>query len=133
MKFTVTTIDELKVAAAQILRRSQYKIFTLKGNLGAGKTTLVKAFAEILKSTDEATSPTFSIVNEYVFPEGKIYHFDLYRLNDRNELLQLGFDEYIDSGNYCFIEWAEISEAELPEHHKISLSLENQTRYLTFD
>ena len=133
MKFTITTIEELKVAAAQILRHAEYRIFTLTGSLGAGKTTMVKAFAEILQSGDEVTSPTFSIVNEYIFPEGKIYHFDLYRLNNRNELLQLGFDEYIDSGNYCFIEWPEISEAELPEHHKISLSLENQIRYITFD
>jgi tRNA threonylcarbamoyladenosine biosynthesis protein TsaE len=133
MKFIVNSFSDLEKAAQKIILNSNYKIFTLTGNLGAGKTTLVKYLCKILNSPDEATSPTFSLVNEYSSPSGKIYHFDLYRINHIEELSNIGFEEYIDSGNYCFIEWPEISENELPEHHKILLNLEDQTRYLTFN
>jgi tRNA threonylcarbamoyladenosine biosynthesis protein TsaE len=133
MKFIINSFSDLEKVAQEIILNSKYKIFTLTGNLGAGKTTLVKFLCKNLNSPDEVTSPTFSLVNEYVFPSGKIYHFDLYRINHIEELLNIGFDEYIDSGNYCFIEWPEISENELPEHHKILLNLKDQTRYLTFN
>ncbi len=132
MKFVVQSFDELEKAAQEIIDRAEYKIFTLTGNLGAGKTTMVKAFGKILGSNDPITSPTFSLVNEYMIPSGKIYHFDLYRIKNKEELLNIGFDEYIDSGSYCFIEWPEISETELPEHHEILLNLKDQTRYITF-
>jgi tRNA threonylcarbamoyladenosine biosynthesis protein TsaE len=131
MKFTIHSLTDLEKAAHEIIRNSTYKIFTLSGNLGAGKTTLVKAFCKVLNSPDEVTSPTFSLVNEYIIPSGRIYHFDLYRISSMEELLNIGFDEYIDSGNYCFIEWPEISEDRLPEHHKILVNLEGQIRYLT--
>lgn len=132
MDFCIQTVNDLDLAAKEIIQNSTYKIFTLHGDMGAGKTTLIKAFGKILGSYDSITSPTFSIVNEYLSKKGKIFHFDLYRINDINELLNLGIDEYIDSGEYCFIEWPEIYENDLPEHHKISLILKNQTRYLTF-
>ncbi len=132
MEFTVQSFNDLEKVAQEIIHHSKYKIFTLTGNLGAGKTTLVKEFCKILDSNDDVTSPTFSIVNEYLIPSGKVYHFDLYRINDKEELLNIGFNEYIDSGNYCFIEWPEISETELPEHHEILLNLKDQTRYITF-
>lgn len=132
MEFTITEIEDLKQAVTEILKQAKHELFTLEGNLGAGKTTMVKEFAKQLGSKDEVTSPTFSLVNEYLIPEGKIFHFDLYRINEKEELLNIGFNEYIDSDNYCFIEWAELVENDLPEHHKISLHLENESRKLIF-
>lgn len=132
MEFTVQSFEDLERVASYILENAKYKIFTLSGNLGAGKTSLVKYLGKNLGSDDEISSPTYSIVNEYHYPSGKIYHFDLYRINDFEELINIGFHEYIDSGNYCFIEWPEISVSELPEHHEILLNLKDQTRYITF-
>src|SRR4051812_29961144 len=74
---------------------SQQKIFLLDGQMGAGKTTLIKALARALNSVDAFSSPTYSIVNEYKYPGGKIYHFDLYRLRSVDELFDLGIEEYI--------------------------------------
>ena len=75
--------------------------------MGAGKTTLIKSLCEKLGVNDSVTSPTFSIVNEYKGADGPVYHFDFYRLKDQNEALDMGYEEYFYSGNYCFIEWPE--------------------------
>lgn len=83
-------------------------IVLLKGDLGSGKTTLVKSILKKLGVNDEIKSPTFSIVNEYDHPSGPIYHFDLYRIEKIDELDVIGFEEYIDSCNICFIEWPEV-------------------------
>lgn len=83
-------------------------IVLLKGDLGSGKTTLVKSILKKLGVNDEIKSPTFSIVNEYDHPSGPIYHFDLYRIEKIDELDVIGFEEYIDNSNICFIEWPEI-------------------------
>ena len=91
------------------------KIFLFYGEMGAGKTTLIKSICEYLGTTDPATSPTFSIVNEYVTPQGKIYHFDFYRLKTETEALDMGYEEYFYSGNYCFIEWPGKISGLLPE------------------
>ncbi|MCT6869029.1 tRNA (adenosine(37)-N6)-threonylcarbamoyltransferase complex ATPase subunit type 1 TsaE [Apibacter sp.] len=133
MNFIINTFFDLERAAEEIISKSKYKIFTLNGNLGAGKTTLVKYLCKVLNCTDSVTSPTFSLVNEYLSTSGKIFHFDLYRINYVEELFNIGFNEYIDSDNYCFIEWPSICENELPEHHKILLNLVDQTRYITFN
>lgn len=133
MNFIINTFFDLERAAEEIISKSKYKIFTLNGNLGAGKTTLVKYLCKVLNCTDSVTSPTFSLVNEYFSTSGKIFHFDLYRINYVEELFNIGFNEYIDSDNYCFIEWPSICENELPEHHKILLNLVDQTRYITFN
>ncbi len=92
------------------------KIFLFYGEMGAGKTTLIKSICEYLGATDPATSPTFSIVNEYATPQGTIYHFDFYRLKNETEALDMGYEEYFYSGNYCFIEWPEKISGLLPEH-----------------
>lgn len=105
-------------------------IFLLIGDLGAGKTTLVKNLMHHLGVEDSVTSPTFSIVNEYEGKSGPIYHFDLYRIESVEELEEIGFFEYLDSGNPCFIEWPEIvmDYIDLPSL-QINLSiLENNTR-----
>ena len=83
-------------------------IVLLKGDLGSGKTTLVKSILKKLGVNDEIKSPTFSIVNEYDHPSGPIYHFDLYRIEKIDELDVIGFEDYIDNSNICFIEWPEI-------------------------
>jgi tRNA threonylcarbamoyladenosine biosynthesis protein TsaE len=91
------------------------KIFLFNGEIGAGKTTLIKQLCSYLGSIDEISSPTYSIVNEYEYNgplgNGLIYHLDLYRLNDIEEALHIGIEEYLDSGNYCLIEWPELIEA----------------------
>jgi len=107
-----------------ILKDSNTKIFFLKGDLGAGKTTLVKELVNQLGGNkEEVSSPTYSIVNEYDTKYGVVYHFDLYRLKNLNEVLDIGFEEYIFSNNYCFIEWPEIIE-DWFEENKILLEIE---------
>lgn len=82
------------------------KIFLLQGNLGAGKTTFVQAFCKELNCKEPVTSPTFSILHIYHDNEkNPIYHFDLYRIKNLNELKEIGFEDYLYSDNYCFIEW----------------------------
>lgn len=91
------------------------RVFAVKGDLGAGKTTLIKGFCEALGVTDHTSSPSFAIVNEYRSEfGGPVYHFDLYRLRDAEELEGIGFTEYVDSGAYCFVEWPELAEDLLP-------------------
>lgn len=87
------------------------------GAMGAGKTTLINAISSRLGAVDDATSsPSFSIANEYVGADGDtIYHFDLYRLNDVEEAYDMGFEEYLDSGSLCLIEWPDIAESLLPD------------------
>ncbi|MGZ5244386.1 MAG: tRNA (adenosine(37)-N6)-threonylcarbamoyltransferase complex ATPase subunit type 1 TsaE [Bacteroidia bacterium] len=102
-------LDELKTSAQKILQQfPENRIFILNGDLGAGKTALVKAFAEILHVKETVSSPTFSLVHEYRGDE-TIYHFDLYRLNETQDLYQIGFEEYLDAGAYVFIEWPELA------------------------
>jgi tRNA threonylcarbamoyladenosine biosynthesis protein TsaE len=109
MDITVQTLEELGRAAKTILDfAGERRIFLLFAPMGAGKTTLIKEMCKVLGATDSLSSPTYSIVNEYSYPEGKIYHFDLYRLKDQEELLDLGIEEYLDSGHYCFFEWPEL-------------------------
>jgi len=110
------TIDELPFIARTLLEKyADERIFALRGAMGAGKTTFMQAVAEQLGSTNQVSSPTFALVNEYVCENGNcIYHFDFYRINSEKEAVDIGFDEYLYSGNYCFIEWAENVENLLP-------------------
>ncbi len=90
---------------------NRYPICLMKGELGAGKTTLVKSVLAELGSLDSATSPTFSLINEYELNNsGKAYHMDLYRLNSKAEVFDIGFQEYLESGYPCLIEWPELVE-----------------------
>jgi tRNA threonylcarbamoyladenosine biosynthesis protein TsaE len=100
--------EQLSEVSTQLLQHFiKYKIYTFRGNLGAGKTTFITSLCQILGSTDDISSPTFSIINEYHCDYGKIYHFDLYRIKNLEEALDIGFEEYLYSHNYCFIEWPE--------------------------
>ena len=94
---------------------AERRVFALHGELGTGKTTLIKALCEALGVADATSSPSFAIVNEYRMADQRpVYHFDLYRLRDARELLDIGFEEYLDSGAYCFIEWPELADELLP-------------------
>lgn len=91
------------------------RVLAFHGDLGAGKTTLIKAMGHVLGVADAMSSPTFALVNEYREASSEpVYHFDLYRLKDTAELDAIGFTEYVDSGHYCFIEWPELAEELLP-------------------
>lgn len=113
-------IEDIDVVAEQILAQDPEKVLLFNGPMGAGKTTLIKSLARKLGVTDAVSSPTFSIVNEYRTSGGdKIFHFDAYRLNDENEAYNIGMDEYLYSGEWCFIEWAEKIPNLIPEKHSV--------------
>ncbi|MDQ3101890.1 MAG: tRNA (adenosine(37)-N6)-threonylcarbamoyltransferase complex ATPase subunit type 1 TsaE [Bacteroidota bacterium] len=107
--------DATTVARMILDSDPEARIFTFTGDLGAGKTTLVKGFCEALGVKEGTSSPSFSIVNEYrTMTDQQIYHFDLYRLKKERELEDIGFNEYLDNGAFCFIEWPELAEGLLP-------------------
>jgi tRNA threonylcarbamoyladenosine biosynthesis protein TsaE len=118
-KITVDTEEQLPVAAKDLLRFADgKKVFAFYAEMGAGKTTFIKALCTELGSHDNFSSPSYSIVNEYLIstnPPSKIYHIDLYRLNETEEALSIGIEEYLYSGHYCFIEWPALIEAYLPD------------------
>lgn len=116
MEIFCDDISQLETVAKKILTSYKDKrVFALYGQMGAGKTTITKAFCSILKVSDIVNSPTFAIVNEYFTDDGdSIYHFDCYRLNKINEFIDIGGEDYLYSGNYCFIEWPQIIENFLP-------------------
>jgi len=117
MKWTIHSLEEMKKVAAEFLDfAGDRTLFALRGPMGVGKTTFVKAIAECAGIVDDVSSPTFAIVNEYQTKQGKvIYHFDFYRINTVSEALDFGYEEYFFSGNPCFIEWPEKIEELLPE------------------
>jgi tRNA threonylcarbamoyladenosine biosynthesis protein TsaE len=93
------------------------KFFIFEGEMAAGKTTFIKAFCKTLGVKDVVSSPTFSIVNEYVSKAGRVYHFDFYRLKNLQEAYDIGYEEYFYSGDYCLIEWPSKVEELLPENY----------------
>ena len=107
------------VSALDVLRQSEpHRIFAFEGQMGAGKTTFIKQLCQEMGTMDVVNSPTFAIVNVYdverPYP-GEVYHFDCYRLKDIREAMDFGAEEYLYSGNYCFIEWPEKIESLLPD------------------
>ena len=105
-------LQQVPEIADNILKHiSKANILLLEGDLGTGKTTLVKTILKKLGVNSEVTSPTFNLVNEYLSEDGQVfYHFDLYRIRHIGELEEIGFREYLDSGNLCLVEWPEIAE-----------------------
>lgn len=129
MNIRVEKMSDWKWAVEQILPLLEHKILLLKGNLGAGKTTFTQFLLKELGSNDEVTSPTYSIVNEYETPDGMIYHFDLYRMNDVHEVFDIGMEEYLDKGKLSIIEWPEIYEEELAGLKFHTLEIENKGQF----
>ena len=108
-----------EVSALEILRTCEpHRVFAFDGQMGAGKTTFIKQLVEEMGTEDIVNSPTFAIVNVYDVEQpykGEVYHFDCYRLKDIREAMDFGAEEYLYSGNYCFIEWPEQIATILPE------------------
>ncbi len=125
MNINLYSLADLPSAAKQLLQFSTTeKIFLFYGEMGAGKTTLIKAICTELGVDGNISSPTFSIVNEYSSPQGTIYHFDFYRLKNETEALDMGYEDYFYSGRYCFVEWPEKIAGLLPESYiKICLEI----------
>jgi len=128
--FEVSETDYPKIAKDILEFSHTYHIWTFVGNLGAGKTTLIKSLAKAMNIDDKVQSPTFSLVNQY---DQEIYHFDCYRLNSLNEALDFGIEEYLESDKYCWIEWPEKVESILPKPY-IEIKIDygkNQTRNIS--
>ncbi|MGI9653124.1 tRNA (adenosine(37)-N6)-threonylcarbamoyltransferase complex ATPase subunit type 1 TsaE [Chryseobacterium sp. RLHN22] len=135
MNFNINQIQDWQKVVDSILPELKHNILLLKGNLGAGKTTFTQFLLKNLGSDDEISSPTYSIVNEYNSPKGKIYHFDLYRLKNIDEVYDIGIEEYLDNAFLCIIEWPEVYEEELYglDYHSMSISNTGESREIKFD
>ena len=116
MKLTIHSIEDITPAAQEfIAAMGDNTVFAFYGKMGAGKTTFIKAVCQALGVTDVINSPTFAIVNEYLDGQGSpIYHFDFYRIKRQQEVLDIGYEDYIYSGCVCFMEWPELIEDLLP-------------------
>jgi len=136
MHLTATTPAELPAIASEIISfAANSRIFLFYGDMGAGKTTLIKSLCECLGTTEPVTSPTFSIVNEYIGTKNKIYHCDFYRLKNQTEALDMGYEEYFYSDAYCFIEWPEKIPDLLPAHYnRVTINVQaDNSRQVTIE
>lgn len=110
------SLSEIETVATKMLPYLTNKIILVNGEMGAGKTTMIKALCKALKSPDVVSSPTFSLINEYRTANDKpLYHFDCYRIENEEEAYDFGAEEYLYSGHLCFIEWSENIASLLPE------------------
>ncbi|MCE6991534.1 tRNA (adenosine(37)-N6)-threonylcarbamoyltransferase complex ATPase subunit type 1 TsaE [Dyadobacter sp. CY323] len=115
MTITFKGLDELDRVAAELLETGgNIPVWLFEGQIGAGKTTLIKALCKALGVRSHVQSPTFSLVNEYDAGDRLVYHFDFYRIKDETEALDMGVEEYFDSGEYCFVEWPDKIESLWP-------------------
>ena len=133
MNFNINQLKELPNVAKEIISNFHQKIILFDGEMGAGKTTLIKEIIHQMRSEDETSSPTFSIVTEYETQMGKVFHFDLYRIKSEEEAMDFGIEEYLDSGNYCFIEWPDKIKNLLPtSYHTVKIVAEENQRTIIF-
>ena len=116
MEIKINSLSEISNAAKQfVAAMGDNTIFAFYGHMGAGKTTFIKAICEELGVKDVITSPTFAIVNEYTDGQGEpVYHFDFYRIKKQEEVYDIGFEDYVESGSVCLMEWPELIEDILP-------------------
>ncbi|MDG2236064.1 MAG: tRNA (adenosine(37)-N6)-threonylcarbamoyltransferase complex ATPase subunit type 1 TsaE [Flavobacteriaceae bacterium] len=115
---------DLKIIGKYLIEDLSTKVVRIDGPMGAGKTTLISSICKSLGVEEPISSPTFSLVNTYKSRDGIIYHFDFYRIQNAHEALDIGLEEYLESGNLCFIEWAEKITPHLPlnyDHYKLEV------------
>ena len=135
LTFENITLQDLTGIARWIIKSAENeRVWIFVGDMGAGKTTFIKAVCEALGVERGIQSPTFGLVNEYYTKDKTvIYHFDFYRINHQSEVMDIGFEEYLDSGNYCFIEWPEKIPGLLPQSFlKIEILTGNNAETRTF-
>lgn len=113
LNYSIEDINEVAVHFWQVI--GNRKVIAFHGEMGAGKTTFIHALCSALKVTSTVGSPTFSIINEYYYPDGKIFHMDLYRLKDEEEAVRAGVEDCLFSGDTCFVEWPERAPALFPD------------------
>ena len=128
----IESLDELRLVAKELLQlEPSNRIFLFEAPMGAGKTTLIKECCKVLGSVDHFSSPTYAIINEYTCPTSKIFHFDLYRLKNEEELYDLGIEDYLTNEVYCFFEWPALVEKIIDMRYlKIEITLKENIRYL---
>ena len=115
---------DLKIIGKYLIEDLSTKVVRIDGPMGAGKTTLISSICKSLGVEEPVSSPTFSLVNTYKSRDGIIYHFDFYRIQNADEALDIGLEEYLESGNLCFMEWAEKITPHLPlnyDHYKLEV------------
>jgi tRNA threonylcarbamoyladenosine biosynthesis protein TsaE len=129
----IFTLDSLPAIAADFRRQfAGRQVFAFHGPMGAGKTTFIHAFCDVMKISSTVSSPTFSIINEYGYDGGTVYHIDLYRLKDEEEAIRAGVEDCLYSGNICLVEWPERAAAIFPAHtvHVYLDAADEQTRLM---
>ena len=134
---TASTTNALKPVAEKLISQfPDHRIFAFYGKMGAGKTTFIQSICKVLETGDNVTSPTFALINEYkTTNQQSIFHFDFYRIKSMEEAFELGYEDYLYSGNYCLIEWPEMIEPLLPEKIvKVKIEVaENGARTISAD
>lgn len=136
IEISIPSLDRIDDAAQQFVAQiGLRRVFAFYGSMGAGKTTFIKAVCKQLGVSDAVTSPTFAIVNEYASDMGPVYHFDFYRIKNLAEVMDIGFEDYVYSGNLCLMEWPELIDELLPENTiKVNISVaEDGVRAVTMD
>ena len=136
MEITINSIDEITQAAQDFKAAiGDHRVIAFHGEMGAGKTTFIKALCAEFGVTDNVASPTFAIINEYLAGDGStIYHFDLYRMETIADLQNIGVEDYFYSGNFCLVEWPELAEPLFPNNVlNVSITvLPDKTRKISF-
>ena len=137
MKLLLNNLSDIDIVAQKFVENiGDRKVFAFYGEMGAGKTTFIKALCKFLSVTETITSPTFAIVNEYSTENADpIFHFDFYRIKNIDEAYDFGYEDYFYSGHLCFIEWPELVEPLLPEGVvKVQIVVEdNEQRSILID
>ena len=132
LNFKINNENELDFISKEIFEKFKSKVFLFYGEMGVGKTAFIKSICKHLNVLDVVSSPTFSIVNQYVNDQDEfMYHFDFYRTNNKNEIFDIGYEEYLFSDSFCFIEWPERLDNLLPNKYlEIKMKLRDGNRII---
>ena len=132
LNFEINNENELDFISKEIIEKFKSKVFLFYGEMGVGKTAFIKSICKHLNVIDVVSSPTFSIVNQYINDQNEfMYHFDFYRTNNKNEIFDIGYEEYLFSDSFCFIEWPERLDNLLPNKYlEIKMKLRDGNRLI---